>query len=267
MQFADLNPFRNIKESKASPHAQVLRTTLLQKLSIAKTVIFGEKNRTDVANGRGWVNKHVGVSDWLTLFIPFLMTALLGKIVHQAKNNKAYWFLAFPLMLVFSPFFILRQAVGAITAVISAPLTIIVHIFSSLAAYNYKKTLENLSNVNGKLNSLSEIQYEKFIGTVHKQNNSFAFILNYNNSTVPIHDEETLIAVHALNIGRFAKTLEIHDYDFQTLALQNRKSTIQVSRIKMQDNTLYFFDKKINFNNGAVIFEDKNSSLTPQLLS
>ncbi|KTC68901.1 hypothetical protein Lbir_2434 [Legionella birminghamensis] len=124
------NPFSGIREAKHTPHARALRTSLRQKVKDTYFIFAGNEN-------------HVGIYDYVSLFIPRLF------------ENVLPWRGA-----VF--FYALRAIVSGAATALFFPIVLIVHSVAALIAANYKKRAMELRGYeidsrheNGQMHNLS----------------------------------------------------------------------------------------------------------------
>lgn len=126
-------PFAEIIETKTYPYARTLRTSLLHKIRDTYNVLVGES--PILAR-----NPHVGIIDYLTLFIPTSLLFLMGWC--NARRNFIATSLVVPLVLINIPLLIGRIAFGVVATLLFSPITAIVHgISRPAAAQNYTKAL------------------------------------------------------------------------------------------------------------------------------
>lgn len=120
-------PFTELIETPRFPHARTLRTSFLQKLMDTYHVMAGEANLAAP-------KPHVGVFDYLTLFVP---AGFLGLYL-WCLNNRGERFLAnallIPVFLINTPLLVARSLFGGVTTVLFSPVIAIVHGLSRLAA-------------------------------------------------------------------------------------------------------------------------------------
>lgn len=120
------NAFFGIFETKVSPHARTLRTTLAEKLRDAFFVVAGDINFFGHFFGphSSDLKKHIGLFDYLTFCIPWLLEVLAAKMLDDRSSNRKLRWLGFAMALIISPLILLRILAAGIIAF--NPLSLIV---------------------------------------------------------------------------------------------------------------------------------------------
>lgn len=131
-----LNPFSFIFESTRVPHARTLRTTFFQKFKDSFNVVGGI-GLTSLIN---YEKKSLGLYDYATLFIPFVLQNLLLSGAHYSFDNflqptfvstkrvsanarRFGWGVAAAVLFIFStPLIIARSIVALASAICSTPI-------------------------------------------------------------------------------------------------------------------------------------------------
>ncbi|KTC97214.1 hypothetical protein Lgee_1875 [Legionella geestiana] len=127
MAYSFLSPLREIIETQTYPHARTLRTTFLQKLRDTSHVLLGKPSILSP-------KPHVGIFDYLTLYIPFVLYKFFELSLENARKNSLFWVLAAPLFLIGFPFDIARLLFVFAVTLMFSPIIAIVHGISRLAA-------------------------------------------------------------------------------------------------------------------------------------
>jgi hypothetical protein len=120
-------PLAEIIETQTYPHARTLRTSFLQKLWDTYNAIAGKP--PILAR-----KPHVGIFDYLTLYIPAGLLFLMGWCLENAGRNFLATVLVIPVVLINIPLLIARVAFSAVATLLFSPITAIVHGISRLSA-------------------------------------------------------------------------------------------------------------------------------------
>src|SRR5580704_17890270 len=122
-------PLAEIVETKTYPHARTLRTSFLQKLWDTYNAIAGKPPL--LAS-----KPHVGIFDYLTLYIPAGLLFLMGWCFENENAGKNFLatVLLIPVILINIPLLIARVAFSAAATILFSPITAIVHGISLLVA-------------------------------------------------------------------------------------------------------------------------------------
>jgi|GEM_PF-3889617 len=129
MAHTSLFPLAEIAETKTFPHARTLRTSFFQKLKDTYNALAG-KLPLPLVNQQ----PHVGIFDYLTLFIPAGLFFLLIWCLEDEKSNFFAKVLLIPAILINIPFLVARVALSAVATIIFSPIIAIVHGISQLVA-------------------------------------------------------------------------------------------------------------------------------------
>lgn len=121
------NPFSGIIETRNTPHARTLRTSLKTKFSDTFYAFHGYLNNVGKPS-------NVGLFDYATLFISTAAFLFLQWCLNNKEHNKLAWLLFIPSAAINIPIYIARLAFSALATLISAPVTFavqgIVHFLS-----------------------------------------------------------------------------------------------------------------------------------------
>ncbi|WED43180.1 hypothetical protein [Legionella cardiaca] len=129
-----LNPFFGIIETRNTPHARTLRTSLTTKFKDAFSVFSGSKG-------------HWGLFDYPTLFLAAAAIEFLRWCLQNKANNKLAFILLIPAAIINIPLYIVRLAVAGLATFITAPITLLVH---AIASHLSRKTKEEALSLRGK---------------------------------------------------------------------------------------------------------------------
>jgi len=143
MPSLSLSPFAGIIETQKYPHARTRRTSFSQKLFDCFCVVAGAPHSVP------W---HLGLFDYLTLFIPYLFLKL------ESENQIENKFLSVSLRIINIVFAIPRAALGIIVTVLFSPVITAVHGISRLLTS--KKTYTDALQVQGKKWNSTQNDYD-----------------------------------------------------------------------------------------------------------
>ncbi|KTD07437.1 hypothetical protein [Legionella jamestowniensis] len=121
------NPFSGIIETRNTPHARTLRTSLKTKFSDTFYAFHGYLNNVGKPS-------NVGLFDYATLFISTAAFLFLQWCLNNKEHNRLAWLLFIPSAAINIPIYVARLAFSAVATLISAPVTLavqgIVHFFN-----------------------------------------------------------------------------------------------------------------------------------------
>ncbi|ASQ44891.1 hypothetical protein [Legionella clemsonensis] len=223
------NPFSGIIETRNTPHARTLRTSLKTKFSDAFYAFHGTLNNVGKPN-------HVGLFDYATLFIPTAAFLLLQWCLNNKEYNRIAWLLFIPSAAINIPIYGARLAFSALATLISAPVTLavqgIVHLFNRdvrekaltiqlTTPLGYPRTLReflkqkalDLESLEAKIESVDAERTQLHIvfakKTEDKKTHRITYwpIEGYGIKSEP-HQKKAVAAFFKLNIGRIETRLE-----------------------------------------------------------
>jgi len=138
MSSLSLSPFAGIIETQKYPHARTQRTSFSHKLLDCFAVVVGTTPTKHISP-----TQHVGIFDYLTLFIPYFF----AKLFNRLQSNNPYASFLDPLIILNLLLLIPRLALGAVVTVLFSPLIAAVHGISRLLTS--KKTYTDALEVCG----------------------------------------------------------------------------------------------------------------------
>jgi hypothetical protein len=123
-----LNPFKGLIETKKYPHSRAHRTTFSGKMKDTFAVFSGRITPNYKNNNLGPFKKfHVGVFDYLTLGIHFIISELLLYLTKKAANSLPILISLAVLTFIFN---IPRLLFAGIMTLICLPFIGVAHAFS-----------------------------------------------------------------------------------------------------------------------------------------
>ena len=134
MDSLELNPFHGLIESSEYPLARFKRTSLGQKIWDS-FVVFAGKPPLLVEKPQ------LGLYDYCTLGIPFLLNQWMTDGLNARKNNPWLKKLVIPLVLLNIPLFLFRCLAAIVLTIIAMPLVGLVHLASHLASRSDKNNI------------------------------------------------------------------------------------------------------------------------------
>lgn len=236
MKLQYFNPLRDIFKYKSAPHAITLRSSLQDKFFHAVEFFTGQSPLTEKG--------HVGFFDWLTLGIPLGLLQLSSKLGSLAEDNSLYKIPKFFLNLINYPLLFIRFVSSFILAIVTLPITMLVHAISSVIAEKYMKlasqahivTLTNENNV-ARVEMLDTfIKNDKQLPDSWlkaTEGNSFKLILGHgdyefdiNNNKLRVHPNAVqLEAMYKLNLFDMAQNMERRGLEFVFNKSSDKTST------------------------------------------
>jgi hypothetical protein len=120
-------PLAEIVETQTYPHARTLRTSFVQKLQDTFYAIAG---KLPILARK----PHVGIFDYLTLYIPTGLLFLMEWCLEKARGNFLATVLLTPVVLINISLLIARVAFSVVATILFSPITAIVHGISRLVA-------------------------------------------------------------------------------------------------------------------------------------
>lgn len=218
-QFLSFNPFHNIYRNETSEyiHAHTLRSGYTHKLSDTFTVFSG----TRIFPFYEQDERHVGIFDWLTLGIPWLLDESTRWCFQNFNENDSVGLRVIALLGIIPTSIIsgitntLRYSLASAFTLAASPLVLGIHIVSRLITLKEHSDIDKLALYTNRIGPVADNIFDaNYEGTAQQGKLSFTLNELGNRKKLVIQDFKNLQSALFLNIGGLSQKFGKVSYSF-----------------------------------------------------